>query len=113
MAGFEVAVAFPFVGRVFGVGVEVEVGVTAGLRNGRFCCLRAGDHWYGRFCLTFALPSSRRPYFHTCASQIGADGLSTYSRGLLDLSQRPSQSSQRYDLLFLLVLQDIRHVARG
>ena len=27
--------------------------------------------------------------------------------------QRPIQSSQRYDLLFLLVLQDIHHVARG
>jgi hypothetical protein len=31
----------------------------------------------------------------------------------LDLPQRPSQSSQGYDLLFLFVLQDIRHVARG
>ena len=28
-------------------------------------------------------------------------------------SQRPSQSSQGYDLLFLFVLQNIRHVARG
>jgi len=26
--------------------------------------------------------------------------------------QRPIQSSQRYDLLFLLVLQDIRHILR-
>jgi hypothetical protein len=87
--------------------------VTAGLRNGRFCCLRAGDHLYGRFCLSVAFPSSRLPYFHTCASQIGADGLSTHSRGLLDLPRRSSQSSQRYDLPFLLVLQDIRHIARG
>ena len=45
------------------------------------------------------------------ASQIGADGLSTNSRGLLDLPQRPSLSSQGHDLLFLLVVQDIRHVA--
>jgi hypothetical protein len=67
----------------------------------------------GRFCFTFAPPSSRRPYFYTCASQIGADSLSTHSRALLDLSQGPSQSSQSYDLLFLFVLQDIRHVARG
>jgi hypothetical protein len=37
----------------------------------------------------------------------------TSSRGLLDLPQRPSQSSQGYDLLFHFALQDIRQVARG
>ena len=65
----------------------------------------------------FALPSRfHLPGGHISTpapAQIGADGLSTHSRGLLDLSQRPSQSSQGYDLLFLFVLQDIRHVARG
>src|SRR6266446_2393699 len=113
MAGFEVAFAFPFVERFSGSGLGLKLRAPDKPRNGRFCCIRAGDHLYGRFCLTFAPPSSRRPCFHPRASQIGADGLSTHSRGLLDLSQRPSQSSQGYDLLFLFVLQDIRHVARG
>src|SRR5437667_5426094 len=98
---------FSGLGLGLGLGVGVEVEGIGKPRNGRFCCIRAGDHLYGRFCLTFAPPSSRRPYFHTCASQISADGLATYPRGLLDLSQRPSQSSQGYDLLFLVVLQAI------
>ena len=113
MAGFEVALAFPFVDRFSGLGWKLRVEATGQPQNGRLSCIRAGDHRDGRFCPASTPPSSRGPYFHACASQIGPDGLSTYPRGLLDLSQRPSQSSQGYDLLFLVVLQDIRHVARG
>src|SRR5207253_4070206 len=112
MAGFEVAFAFPFVERFSGSGLGLKLRAPANPGMAGFAASEPVITSMAGFALLSAaiFPA---PYFHTCAFQIGADGLSTHSRGLLDLSQRPSQSSQGYDLLFLFVLQDIRHVARG
>src|SRR5437899_7353336 len=109
MAGFEFAFAFPFVERFSGLGLRgsANPGTAVFAASEPVITSMAG------FALLSRLHLPGGPYLHTRASQIGADRLSTHSRGLLDLSQRPSQSSQGNDLLFLFVLQDIRHVARG
>src|SRR5438132_14207270 len=78
MAGFEVAFAFPFVERFSGLGLGLRLKLRAPANPG-MAGFAASEpvitSIYGRFCLTFAPPSSRRPYFHPCAFQIRADAL--------------------------------------
>jgi len=45
--------------------------------------------------------------------QVSTRGFATHTGGLLDTSQRPSQPSQYYHLLFLFFRQDIAHTDAG
>ena len=53
---------------------------------GYSCTVRVGDHLYGRFCPASLPPSTGRPDLDPTGFQVSANGLSTYPRGLLDLS---------------------------
>ena len=76
--------------------------------HGRFCHLRVGGHLHGRFCRRFPSPPGR-PHRYPGGPQITARGFSADADLPLDPPQRPSQSSQRYDLLLLFLAQDIGH----
>jgi len=60
---------------------------------GRFCCLRVGGHFVGRFCRRRPSPTTGRPQTDASRTQIISDRLSSDAGSLLDLSQRPSQPS--------------------
>src|SRR5271157_1415969 len=75
---------------------------------GRFCRTRVGDHLVGRFWRS-PPPTTGRTHCNPSRFQVCAGGFATDLGGLLDPSQRPSQSPQSYDLLFLLFVQDIGH----
>jgi hypothetical protein len=96
--------------KVFGVGVGVGVGVEGigNHRNGRFFRTRVGDHFVGRFCRS-PPPTTGRTHGNPGGFQVDAGGFATDAGRLLDLPQRPPQSSQSQNLLFLLFVQDIAH----
>ena len=70
---------------------------------------RVGGHLYGRFC---GIPSPSTWWTHrdSRSPEIGSRSLAANMRRSLDAPQRPSQPSQRDDLLFLFFAQDIAHV---
>src|ERR1700722_7800667 len=103
LAGFAVALAFPFAGRLFGVQVEVEVGVAVELdRVDWFCRVGAGGHpgLIGRFCGCSPSPFLRRTHADPGRFQIGAGGPPTHPGLLLDAPQWPSEPSEGNHLLF-------------
>ena len=110
------------------------IGIRMGFAGIRRCGqLRAkvGGHLYGRFCGRWPgiganggarligwvcrpmSPQTWRPYRDPSLSQIGGRRFPADARGLLNATQRPSQSPQRDDLLFLLLVQDVAHIDAG
>ena len=73
---------------------------------------RVGNHSVGRFCGRTS-PLARRPEGDPCGFQIRGCRLPPYTGRSLDASQRPSQSPQRDDLLFVLFAQDVTHIVGG
>src|ERR1700722_15459622 len=103
LAGFAVALAFPFAGRLFGVQVEVGVGVAVEVdRVDWFCRVGAGGHpsLVGRFFRCSPPPFPRRAPSHPRRFQIGAGGPPTPPGLLLDAPQWPSEPSEGNHLLF-------------
>jgi hypothetical protein len=49
------------------------------------------------------------PQYHSGLFQVAGGRLTAHTDASLNSSQRPSQPPQRYDLLFLFVVQDIAH----
>ena len=87
---------------------------------GRFCAGRmvvacrerfpaVGDHLYGRFYRRSPPPVAGWPQYDSGLFQVARSGLTAHTDGSLNSSKRPSQPPQRYDLLFLFVVQDIAH----
>jgi hypothetical protein len=60
-----------------------------------------------------APPTTGRPHRHSGGFQIGRRSLSADTGFTLNPPQRPPQPPQCYDLLFLLLAQDIAHVDEG
>lgn len=71
-----------------------------------------GGHRFGRICWRVA-PPARRPHSQAGGAQILANRLAPDARRRFDPAQRPAQPSQRYDLLSLLVAQDVGHAGGG
>jgi hypothetical protein len=71
--------------------------------------LRVGGHLYGRFC-RIPSPPTWRTHRDSRSPEIGSGGFAANVRRSLYAPQRPSQPSQRDDLLFLFFAQDIAHV---
>src|SRR5215472_1681074 len=88
-----------------------SAGLGPGGHHGRFC-FRPGGHLDGRFCRLTPPPTTRRTYGDPRPAQISARGFSPHPGFPLDAPQRPSQSSQGYNLLLLIFTQDIAHARR-
>ena len=85
------------------------------LRGGRFCRARVGGHPSrgGRFWRPLREPPPRPAHRDPGRAQIRARRFPTNSGLFLDPPQRPPQSPQRQDLIFLLVIQNVGHPGGG
>ena len=75
----------------------------------RFLGRRVGGHLYGRFC-RIPSPPTRWTHRDSRSPEIGSGSFAANVCRSLNAPQRPSQPSQRDDLLFLFFAQDIAHV---
>src|SRR3954453_6240879 len=69
-------------------------------------------HLYGRFCRGRPSPSPWRPYHDPGLFEVARCGLAPHAHRFLDSPQRPAQTPEGYDLLFLFIAQDIAHMRR-
>ena len=58
-------------------------------------------------------PAAGRPQGDSSGLQIGRRRFAANTGGPLNAPQRPSQPPQRYDLLFLFLVQDVAHIDGG
>jgi hypothetical protein len=81
--------------------------------TGRFCRRRVGDHLVGRFCRRLPSPTAGWAKGDPGGFQIGGRRFATNACLSLDSPQRPAQPPKGDDLLFLLFVQDVTHIAEG
>src|SRR2546426_7903338 len=72
---------------------------------------QGGGHLYGRFW--WVAPPSGWPHGDPGGLEVGPGGLPPHARRRLDAAQCPAQLSEGYDLLFLLIAQEIGHGGAG
>ena len=82
-------------------------------RGGRGCCRRVGGHLRGngRFCRTNGTPATA-PHHQACGLQVAAGRLAPDPGGPLNPPQRPSEASQRQNLLSFIFSQDVAHAGQ-
>ena len=91
----------------------------SGLRFGHCGCTggqlsaKVGDHLIGRFCRRLPSPTAGWAKGDPGGFQIGGRRFATNAGVPLDSPQRPAQPPKGDDLLFLLFVQDVTHIAEG
>ena len=74
---------------------------------------KVGDHLIGRFCPRLPSPTAGWAKGDPGGFQIGGRCFATNAGVPLDSPQRPAQPPKGDDLLFLLFVQDVTHIAEG